>query len=144
MAMGNLQRIGDAPESMKERPLEIQCQLLPKKPAQGRNKNCFFLQFKPVCDDDTEDVQCELNGNETTAGGMLSCLCCPHRDNSIERTGAKAINETSCVLNVSTANELIQLFEDGIPGTHRKSSKHHSVQTLVKQPQKRPKQHQLL
>lgn len=54
------------------------------------------LQFEPVCDNDTEDVEGELDGDELSTTCVLSSLGCPNGNNGVENTGSDAVNQTGC------------------------------------------------
>lgn len=57
------------------------------------------LQFEPVCYDDTEDVEGELNGDELSTAGVLGGLSCPDGDDGVQDTGSDTVNQTSCYEN---------------------------------------------
>lgn len=88
-ATGNRQRNADRPPSIKDRPLSIGLATSSQDGSIGQD-----IQFQPVCKDNTEDVQGELNGNKLSPGRMVRNLCGPNGDNGVEDTSANAINQT--------------------------------------------------
>lgn len=52
------------------------------------------LQFEPVCYDDTEDVEGELDGDELATARVLSSLSCPDWHNGVQDTGSNTVNQT--------------------------------------------------
>lgn len=54
------------------------------------------VQLEPVGQNDTEDVQCEFNGNELSARGMLGGLGSPDRHDRIQNTSTDAIDKPCC------------------------------------------------
>lgn len=116
-ATGNLHRKADVPSSIKERPL-YSCQCcysnIIEEGLERRN-----VPFHPVCDDDTEDVESELDGNELSAGGMFGRFSCPDRNNSIQDTGTDAVDKTSYT-NLPSA----RCFNGNLHGTAQLTTDH--------------------
>ena len=53
-----------------------------------------YSLFDPVCDNDTEDVQGELNSYELTTGGMLGSLGSPDGNDGVEHSSPPSVDET--------------------------------------------------
>ena len=51
--------------------------------------------FKPVGDDDTEDVQGELNGHELSTRFVFRSLGSPDRNNGVKNTSTPTVDEAS-------------------------------------------------
>ena len=54
----------------------------------------FYSLFDPVCNNDTENVQREFNGDELSTGLVLGSLGGPDWNNSIEHSRTPSIDET--------------------------------------------------
>jgi hypothetical protein len=59
------------------------------------------IQFQPVCEDDTEDVQGELDGNELSTGGMVRDFCSPYGDDGVQDTRTDTVNKTRYNISAS-------------------------------------------
>ena len=60
--------------------------------------------FDPVSDDNTEDVQCEFNGDELTAGSMLGSFGGPDGNDSVKDTSAPSVDQTSFHMSATACN----------------------------------------
>lgn len=96
-AIGNLQRIGEAPLSTNERPLSSVRSCKGKKKWEGEGGNA---QLEPVRYHDSEDVERELNSNELTSTSVRNTFCSPHWYNGIQDTSAPTIGQ-SCYVSIS-------------------------------------------
>lgn len=52
------------------------------------------LQFKPVGNYDTEDVESEFDGDELTSASMRNTFSRPNWNNCIQYAGTEAIDQT--------------------------------------------------
>lgn len=86
-AIGKRQRKGDAPLSMKDRPLyDRQCMV---------QVDFFFcLQFKPICEHDSEDVQGELDCNELATTRVFCGLSRPYGNNRVEYSSSDSVDKS--------------------------------------------------
>lgn len=57
------------------------------------------LQFEPVGNYDTKNIQCELKGNELAARRVSSSLSSPNRCNGIQNASSDTIQYSSCHLS---------------------------------------------
>ena len=80
--------MGEAPLSMNESPLEF-CQRHDVETERGD------LQFKPVSNNHTENIQRELNGDKLASTSMRNTFSCPNGNDGIEYACSESIDQTS-------------------------------------------------
>ena len=74
--------------------------------------------FDPVSDDNTEDVQCEFDGNELTARSMLRSFGGPDRNDSVKNTSAPSIDQASFYMSAISCIGDHKLTEDHPGSVH--------------------------
>lgn len=66
------------------------------------------IQFQPVCEDDTKDVESELDGNELSTRGVVRDFCSPDGDDGVQDTRTDTIYKTRCKSSASLHLTIIQ------------------------------------
>ena len=91
------------------------------------NGTIYYSLFDPIGHDNTENIECEFNGDELASGCVLSSLGGPDRDNSVKHSCTPSIDETSADHPIVVLSRSLESSSDDGPA----SSKTNSLDTAI-------------